>query len=84
MPSRLGERTRPLAALDGLGVIGGARHHPAHDVRHAAGAVRDDIHTGELIALIVGASRAAEYASQDPHLQDRAIAVILDGLRPRA
>jgi AcrR family transcriptional regulator len=47
-----------------------------------AGAVRDDVQTGELIALIVGASRAAEYASQDPHLQGRAVAVILDGLRP--
>jgi len=47
-----------------------------------AGAVRDDVHTGELIALIVGASRAAEYASRDPNLQARAVAVIFDGLRP--
>jgi AcrR family transcriptional regulator len=47
-----------------------------------AGAARVDVHTGEVIALIVGASRAAEYASRDPDLQARAIAVILDGLRP--
>jgi AcrR family transcriptional regulator len=47
-----------------------------------AGAARDDIQTGELIALIVGASRAAEYASRDPDLQARAVAVIFDGLRP--
>jgi AcrR family transcriptional regulator len=49
-----------------------------------AGAVRDDIHTGELIALVVGASRAAEYASRDPNMQARAIALIFDGLRPRS
>jgi AcrR family transcriptional regulator len=47
-----------------------------------AGAVREDVRTGELIALIVGASRAAEYASRDPELRARAVAVIFDGLRP--
>jgi AcrR family transcriptional regulator len=47
-----------------------------------AGAARDDVHTGELVALIVGASRAAEYTSRDPNLQSRAVAVIFDGLRP--
>jgi AcrR family transcriptional regulator len=47
-----------------------------------ADAVRDDVRIGELIALIVGASRAAEYASRDPKLQARAVAVIFDGLRP--
>ncbi|GAA5189789.1 TetR/AcrR family transcriptional regulator [Rugosimonospora acidiphila] len=47
-----------------------------------AGAVRDDIRTGEVIAVIVGASRAAEYAGRDPDLQARAVAVIFDGLRP--
>jgi AcrR family transcriptional regulator len=46
-----------------------------------AGAVRDDVHTGELIALIVGASRAAEYASRDSGVQARTVAVIFDGLR---
>jgi AcrR family transcriptional regulator len=41
-----------------------------------AGAVRDDVRTTELIALIVGASHAARHS-------DRAPAVIFDGLRPR-
>jgi AcrR family transcriptional regulator len=48
-----------------------------------SGAVRDDIRPDDLIAVVVGASRAAEYASRDPDLRSRAIAVILDGLRPR-
>jgi AcrR family transcriptional regulator len=47
-----------------------------------AGAAREDVHTDELIALIVGASRTAQYASQDPNLRARAVAVIFDGLRP--
>ncbi|GIH19190.1 TetR/AcrR family transcriptional regulator [Rugosimonospora africana] len=47
-----------------------------------AGAVREDVRTDELIVLIVGASRAAEYASRDADLQARAVAVIFDGLRP--
>jgi AcrR family transcriptional regulator len=47
-----------------------------------AGAVRDDVATGELIALIVGASAAAAYAGRDPDLQARTVAVIFDGLRP--
>jgi AcrR family transcriptional regulator len=42
----------------------------------AAGAVRDDVRTGELIALLVGASHAARHS-------DRAAEVIFDGLRPR-
>jgi AcrR family transcriptional regulator len=47
-----------------------------------AGAVRHDVGTGEVVALIVGASRAAEYASGNPDVRARAVAVILDGLRP--
>lgn len=46
-----------------------------------AGAVRGDVRTGELIALIVGASRAAEYADRDPEVRARTVAVIFDGLR---
>jgi AcrR family transcriptional regulator len=48
-----------------------------------AGAVRDDIRLRELIALLIGASRAAEHAAQDPDLQTRTLAVVFDGLRPQ-
>jgi AcrR family transcriptional regulator len=47
-----------------------------------AGAVRDDIRIRELIALLIGASRAAEHAAQDTELQTRTLAVVFDGLRP--
>jgi AcrR family transcriptional regulator len=47
------------------------------------GAVRDDVNTGALIALIAGASRAAEYAGSDPKVQASVVAVMFDGLRVR-
>ena len=47
-----------------------------------AGTVRDDIGIAELIALLVGTSRAVEQASWDPDVQARILAVIVDGLRP--
>lgn len=47
-----------------------------------AGAVRDDIRLPELIALLIGASRAAEHAGRNTDLQARALAVVFDGLRP--
>lgn len=47
-----------------------------------AGTVRDDIGVAELIALLVGTSRAVEQASWDPNVQARILAVIVDGLRP--
>jgi hypothetical protein len=46
-----------------------------------AGAVRADIGTDELVALIVGASHAARYADRDTEVQSRAVMVIFDGLR---
>jgi AcrR family transcriptional regulator len=49
-----------------------------------AGAVRDDLVVGELITVIIGTARAAEYAGPDAHLRDRAVAIFFDGLRPRA
>jgi AcrR family transcriptional regulator len=65
--------------------------HEGHDLADAlgrllvraqdAGAVRPDVGLPELIALLVGASRAAEHAGTDP-VRTRIIAVILDGLRP--
>jgi AcrR family transcriptional regulator len=45
------------------------------------GAVRPDIGLPELIALLVGASRAAQHADTDA-VRTRIIGVILDGLRP--
>lgn len=50
----------------------------------SAGAVRDDVGIAELLTLLVGASRAAEHAGQDRDVQSRAVAVIVDGLRPVA
>jgi len=47
-----------------------------------AGAVRDDIGVTELIALVVGASRAAEHAGWDRDVQTRTLAVVFAGLRP--
>jgi AcrR family transcriptional regulator len=46
------------------------------------GAVRDDIGVTELIALVVGASRAAEHIGQDAALRTRTLQVVFDGLRP--
>ena len=47
-----------------------------------AGTVRDDIGVAELIALLVGTSRAVEHARFDPGVQARTLAVVFDGLRP--
>ena len=46
-----------------------------------AGTVRDDVGVPEVMALLVGAVRAAEHAGEDRELRDRIVAVILDGLR---
>jgi AcrR family transcriptional regulator len=47
-----------------------------------AGTVRDDVGVPEVMALLVGAVRAAEHAGEDRVLRDRTVAVFLDGLRP--
>jgi AcrR family transcriptional regulator len=46
------------------------------------GAVRDDIGVTELIALVVGASRAAEHTGWDRTVRARTLQVVFDGLRP--
>lgn len=46
-----------------------------------AGAVRDDIGVTELIALVVGASRAAEHTGWDGAVRARTLQVVFDGLR---
>ena len=47
-----------------------------------AGAVRDDIGAAELIALVVGASRATEHTGSDSAVRARTLQVVFDGLRP--
>lgn len=49
----------------------------------AAGAVREDLVPGELITIIIGVAKAAEYAGADAQLRDRAVTILFDGLRPR-
>ena len=47
-----------------------------------AGTVRDDVGVREVMALLVGAVRAAEHAGGDRELRDRTVAVFRDGLSP--
>jgi AcrR family transcriptional regulator len=46
-----------------------------------SGAVRPELRVGDVIGLLAGASRAVEYAGNDPAARDRILGVILDGLR---
>jgi AcrR family transcriptional regulator len=48
-----------------------------------AGAVREDVGVTELIALMVGTSRAAEHLGDDAALRRRTLDIVFDGLRPR-
>jgi hypothetical protein len=47
-----------------------------------AGTAREDVSVPEVMALLVGAVRAAEHAGRDRELRDRIVAIFLDGLRP--
>ncbi|HEX6686566.1 MAG TPA: helix-turn-helix domain-containing protein [Candidatus Limnocylindrales bacterium] len=47
-----------------------------------SGAIRDDLGVPDLVALLVGASRAVEQLGADPDAQRRVISVVLNGLRP--
>jgi AcrR family transcriptional regulator len=47
------------------------------------GAVRPDVGVAELIALMIGASRAAEHL-EDPAVLGRALEIVFDGLRPNS
>jgi AcrR family transcriptional regulator len=51
------------------------------DRAQEAGAVRDDIGVTEFIALVVGASRAAEHTGWDQAVRARTLQVVFDGLR---
>ena len=48
-----------------------------------SGTIRTDVRIGEVIALVKGASHAAEHAGRDRALQARTLAIIFDGLRAR-
>ena len=85
------------AMADALANAGIDLAHTAADVKHdltlalerllssaqRAGTVRADIGIAELLALLVGASRALQQLAGDADLEARTLAVILDGLRPR-
>jgi len=47
----------------------------------AAGAVRDDVGVAELMAVLIAASRAAQFAGKDRGLRKRVVSMVLDGLR---
>ncbi len=49
-----------------------------------AGIVRGDVGLPEVMTLLVGASQAAEQVGGDAGVRDRALAVVLDGLRARS
>jgi AcrR family transcriptional regulator len=48
----------------------------------SAGAVRDDVGINEVIALLIGAARAAASTSGDQAVLARTVEIICDGLRP--
>lgn len=50
----------------------------------AADAARRDVGVKELVAVVVAAARAAQYAGRDRALRGRVIGVVLDGLRKDA
>jgi AcrR family transcriptional regulator len=50
----------------------------------AAGAVSADVTAAEVMALLIGAVRAAEHAGHDQRLKARTLELVLAGLRPRA
>ncbi len=72
------ERFTSSAGHDLIGSVAGLLARAQH-----AGAVRGDIDVNDLLALVVGASRAAEDVGWNRALQHRILGVIFDGLRHR-
>jgi AcrR family transcriptional regulator len=68
-------RLRPEDMLEALGALLARAQE--------TGAVRRDVGLPELLALLVGASRAREHAAGNPEVQNRVVGAVLDGLRPR-
>jgi AcrR family transcriptional regulator len=93
----LAEARGGTAMADALSDAGVDLTHTAADVKRdltlglerllssaqTAGTVRADIGIAELLALLVGASRALQQLAGDADLEARTLAVFLDGLRPR-
>jgi len=91
----VGESAQKRAYADALGSAGTAASQELLTAQRRAraaldallrrgqrqGSIRDDVETGDLIALIVGALGAAEHADWDPGVRDRTLRVLLDGLR---
>ena len=90
------QQARSKSAIgDALTDAGIDLDNTAADVKHAlrsalerllqraqqAGAVRSDVSSVELLALLLGASRAVEQMGGDQQLEARTVRVILDGLR---
>jgi AcrR family transcriptional regulator len=90
------EQARSKSAIgDALADAGVDLDHTAADVKHAlraaldrlltraqqAGSVRADVTIAELLALLLGASRAVQHMGGDRVQKDRIVQVILDGLR---
>jgi len=48
---------------------------------HAARALRDDVGVAELMAVLIAASRAAQFAGKEKGLRKRVVSIVLDGLR---
>ncbi|GAA2458879.1 TetR/AcrR family transcriptional regulator [Actinomadura vinacea] len=48
-----------------------------------AGTIRADVRAPEVMALLIGVCQASLHTSWEPDLQDRTLAVVFDGLRPR-
>jgi AcrR family transcriptional regulator len=67
-----------------LAEVGGRLHEAVAALlvrAQGVGAVRADVGPAEVIAVLVGASRTADYAKGP--IRDAAVAVIFDGLRPQ-
>jgi len=71
------DRTAAAAKAELTAALGRLLERAQH-----AGAIRPDLSLPELLALIVGASRAAQHLAADPPRAQRTIRVILDGLAP--
>jgi hypothetical protein len=90
------DQTRSKTAIaDALASAGVDLEHTAADLKpylrsalehlltraQQVGAVRDDISIVELLAVLLGASRAIEHVGDDRAVAERTITVMLDGLR---
>jgi AcrR family transcriptional regulator len=51
---------------------------------HAARAIRGDVGVAELMAVLIAASRAAQFAGKEKQLRKRVVTIVLDGLRRTA